>query len=78
MGAGVSPSPRISVVTPWLTFPTTRESPNSSRPPEWPWMSMKPGETTCPDASMIRRADDRNMPRGVMRAMRPLEIAMSP
>ncbi len=51
MGAGVPPSPRISVVIPWVTLLTSRPSPNRKEPPDWPWMSMKPGATTRPVAS---------------------------
>ena len=51
-GAGVPPSPKTSVVTPWVTFPTTRESPRRNAPVEPLWMSMNPGETTIPVASI--------------------------
>src|ERR1051326_6629517 len=55
-GAGVEPSPMISVVMPCATWLTTRPSPVRSAPADWPWISMKPGVTVRPRASMRSRA----------------------
>jgi hypothetical protein len=51
VGAGVVASPRISVVTPCATLPTTRPSPRSSALQLWLWMSMNPGATIRSRAS---------------------------
>ena len=55
-GANVSPSPRIIVVTPCVTMLTTRLSPVSSCTYDCAWMSMTPGATTSPRASIRRFA----------------------
>ena len=47
--------PISSVVTPWRTFGSCRGSARMTRP-ECACMSMKPGQTTRPVASMTRRA----------------------
>ena len=59
VGAGVPPSPRISVVMPCVTLLTDRPSPRKFVPL---WMSMNPGETTRPrsvDALLRRKAAER-------------------
>jgi hypothetical protein len=51
--------PVTSVVTPWLTLLWAR--PSSIRlMSEWVWMSMKPGDTTRPLASITSRCADRS------------------
>jgi len=78
-GAGVSPSPMIMVVTPCVTMLITRLSPRSSSASDWAWMSMIPGATTSPRASMRRRAPAcAKRPAGAMRAMRSPWMATSP
>ena len=60
VGAGVPPSPRISVVMPCVTLLTDRPSPRKFVPL---WMSMKPGATTRPrdvDALLRREAPKRS------------------
>ena len=54
-GAGVSPSPRISVVTPCVVLLTAPPSPYTNASTDCPCMSMNPGTTIMPAAS-IRRA----------------------
>ena len=55
-GAYELPStPISSVVTPWHTLGLCSGSESSTRP-EWACMSMNPGQTTSPDASIVRRA----------------------
>ena len=51
-GAGVVPSPRMPVVTPCMSLPICRPSPLRSWPPDWSWMSMKPGAMKPPGMSM--------------------------
>ena len=46
-----------SVVKPWLVL-GTRFGVFSSQPSECVWTSMKPGATTSPRASIVRRAAD--------------------
>jgi len=76
VGAGVVPSPRISVVMPCVTLLTERPSPRKLVPL---WMSMKPGETTSPRASMRCFAGNRlSDPAGPIRAMWSPAIATSP
>ncbi len=77
-GAAVYASPRISVVTPWVSLPTLRPSPPRNPPPPL-WMSMKPGATTIPVASMRRRADRASSePRRPIAAMRSPRMPTSP
>ncbi len=68
-GANVSPSPRIIVVTPCVIMLTTRLSPVSSCTYDCAWMSMTPGATTSPRASIRCFAGDgaAAQPAGVMR-----------
>src|SRR5262249_46051498 len=55
-GAAEKPQlPTTSVVTPWRIFPSARGLRGSVKS-ECVWMSMKPGATTWPRASMTRRA----------------------
>ncbi len=78
-GAGVAPSPRIIVVTPCVTMLTTRLSPRTSADPDCAWISMNPGATTRPRASIRRLALARaSHPAGVMRAIRSPVMATSP
>ena len=51
-GAGVSPSPRIIVVTPCVIMLDDAAVAERSCSYDWAWMSMKPGATTRPRASM--------------------------
>ena len=53
-GTGVPPSPPIAVVTPMRSLFSARPL-NGSTPPDWSIMSMKPGETYSPVASISRR-----------------------
>ena len=77
-GATVYASPRISVVTPCVSLPTSRPSPRRNRSPDCPWMSMKPGATTIPVASMRFAAVALpSCPGRTMRAMRSPLIARS-
>ncbi len=79
MGALVEPSPMISVVMPCVTLLTTRPSPRSNAPREWLWMSMNPGATTKPRASIRPAAPaPARAPAWVMRTMRSPRTAMSP
>ncbi len=78
-GAGVSPSPSISVVTPWVTLLMTRPSPVSSCSSDCPWMSMKPGATTIPFASMrLPARASASVPTGAMIAIRSPRSPTSP
>ncbi len=79
-GAFVVDSPMISVVTPIVTFETTRPSPSPRKAKrEWLWMSMKPGATTMPEASMRRTAAaSERTPGGVTATMRSPRIPTSP
>ena len=52
-GATELPSPVISVVMPWKIFDGRRGSTRMVSS-DWPSMSMKPGATTMPLASMVR------------------------
>ena len=75
IGAGVLLSPRISVVTPWVTFERERRSVRNGMI-ECDWMSMKPGQTTCPVASITSATSDRGItPAGATHATRPFVIA---
>lgn len=65
-GATDSPSPVISVVIPWKIFEGTRGS-TSIVSSDWPSMSMNPGATIIPCASIVFRAGAR--PRSPMAAM---------
>ena len=77
-GAGVHASPMISVVTPCVILERQRPSIMSGRM-EWLWMSMKPGQTTMPAASItvaaLLRSSD---PGAAMAAMRSPRMARSP
>src|ERR1041385_7176483 len=52
-GATDPPSPVISEVMPWKIFDGRRGSTRMGNS-DWPSMSMKPGATTLPAASMVR------------------------
>ena len=54
-GEGVQPSPMISVVIPWVILERQRPSCISGTI-ACDWISMKPGQTTCPEASMTSAA----------------------
>ena len=73
-GATEPPSPVISVVMPWKIFDGTCGS-TSRVSSDWPSMSMKPGATTCPRASMTCRAGA--FVSRPMAAMRPFLIPTS-
>ena len=74
-GAGLNPQfPTTSVVTPWwilLSPPGQRKSERS----EWVCMSMKPGQTTRPRASIRSRVGA--APRSPIAAMRPCRMPTS-
>jgi len=56
VGATENPQlPTTSVVTPWRIFDSARGLSGSVKS-EWVWMSMNPGATTWPRASISRRA----------------------
>ena len=75
MGAIELPSPVISVVMPWKIFEGRRGSTRMVSS-DWPSMSMKPGATTFPAASMVRlRGAAERLP---MAAIFPSRIPMSP
>jgi hypothetical protein len=70
----------ISVVIPCVILLTERPSPSPRKLPYEPlWMSMKPGATTSPRASIRCRAlAARRVPGGAMRAMRSPVMPTSP
>lgn len=77
-GAGVHSSPMISVVTPWVTFESSRPSVSSGMI-EWLWMSMKPGQTIIPAASITSPAlAGSSCPAGAMTATLSPRSATSP
>ena len=74
-GPAEPPSPLISVVMPWKIL-DGRLGATSSVSSDWPSMSMKPGATTWPSASMLCRAAAlSNRP---IAAIRPARMPMSP
>ena len=74
-GAIEVPSPVISVVTPCMIFDAARPSTRTLNS-DWPSMSMNPGATTSPDASIVWRAG-RPASRPIA-AIRSPVMAMSP
>ena len=62
--------PMSSVVTPWRTFGSWRGSLRIVRP-ACECMSMKPGATTCPLASMVRAAGSALVSPRRMRSVSP-------
>ncbi len=74
-GATEPPSPVSSVVIPWVILLRTCGSTRTVIS-DWPSRSMKPGATTSPLASMVRRA--RAFGRVPTAAIRSPRIARSP
>ena len=78
IGAGVLPSPMISVVTPCDTLLAARPSPMVNGTADCPWMSMKPGAITRPVASMrVVACAVASMPAGAIVAIRSPRIPTS-
>ncbi|HMM42404.1 MAG TPA: hypothetical protein PKA95_10920 [Thermomicrobiales bacterium] len=77
-GAGVQPSPMISVVTPCVIFDRQRGS-RISGTIECDWISMNPGATTMPAASTTSAAEVGSIrPAGAIAATRSPASATSP
>ena len=74
-GPAELPSPLISVVMPWKILDGTLGA-TSSVSSDWPSMSMKPGATTWPAASMDCRAA--TLSSRPIAAIRPPRMPMSP